>query len=60
MQEALVEALNFDIEEGNFCDVLLDKVVDKKEENKIKGERSNNSPPVTNSITDDLGNDFQF
>jgi hypothetical protein len=60
MQEALVEALRFDIEEGNFCDVLLDKVVDKKEENKIKGERSNNSPPVTNLITDDLGNDFQF
>ena len=26
MQEALVEAMRFDIEEGNFSDVLLEKL----------------------------------
>ena len=38
MQEALVEAMRFDIEEGNFSDVLLEKITDKKEEN-INKER---------------------
>jgi hypothetical protein len=34
MQEALVEAMRFDIEEGNFSDVLLEKLgEDKKKEN---------------------------
>ena len=26
LQEALVEAMRFDIEEGNFCDTLLEKI----------------------------------
>jgi hypothetical protein len=26
MQQALVEAMRFDIEEGNFCDALLEKI----------------------------------
>ena len=26
MQEALIEAMKFDIEEGNFCDTLLEKI----------------------------------
>jgi hypothetical protein len=30
LQEALVEAMRFDIEEGNFSDVLLDKEIRKK------------------------------
>jgi len=61
LQEALVEAMGFDIEEGNFCDVLLDKIIDKKEESKIKGEKnSNSSSSITDSIANDLGNDFQF
>jgi hypothetical protein len=25
MQEALIEPMRFDIEEGNFCDILLQK-----------------------------------
>jgi hypothetical protein len=34
LQEALVEAMRFDIEEGNFSDVLLEKLgEDKKKEN---------------------------
>jgi len=28
MQEALVEAMKFDLEEGNFCDTLLEKIGD--------------------------------
>jgi hypothetical protein len=36
LQEALVEAMRFDIEEGNFSDVLLQKIIDKKEEEKNK------------------------
>jgi hypothetical protein len=43
IQEALVEVLRSDIEEGNFCDALLDKLggEDREEE---KG--MNSSPPV--------------
>ncbi len=38
MQEALIEAMKFDIEEGNFCDILLEKIDD--------GDKSkNNSVP---------------
>ena len=38
MQEALVEAMKFDLEEGNFCDALLEKI-DNNDKSK------NNSPP---------------
>lgn len=38
MQEALIEAMRFDIEEGNFCDTLLEKI---NNDDKSK----NNSPP---------------
>jgi hypothetical protein len=59
MQEALVEAMRFDIEEGNFSDVLLEKITDKKEEN-INKEK-NSSPFLTeSSIVNDLGADLQF
>jgi hypothetical protein len=37
MQEALVEAMKFDIEEGNFCDTLLEKIDDDD-------KKGNNSP----------------
>ena len=35
MQQALVEAMRFDIEEGNLCDVLLEKIgaEDSKKDN---------------------------
>jgi hypothetical protein len=33
MQEALVEAMKFDIEEGNLCDTLLEKIDDDKKDN---------------------------
>jgi hypothetical protein len=26
MQDAIIEAMKFDIEEGNFCDTLLEKI----------------------------------
>jgi hypothetical protein len=60
MQEALVEAMKFDIEEGNFCDVLLDKIIDKKEEGKSKGGKNNSSFPITGPVENDLDNGLQF
>jgi hypothetical protein len=35
LEEALVEAMRFDIEEGNFCDALLEKIgaEDSKKDN---------------------------
>ena len=33
MQEALVEAMKFDIEEGNLCDTLLEEIDDDKKDN---------------------------
>jgi hypothetical protein len=40
MQEALIEAMKFDIEEGNFCDTLLEKI-DNDDKSK------SNSPPTS-------------
>lgn len=47
MQEPLVEAMKFDIEEGNFCDTLLEK---RDDDDKNK----NNSSPPPNSKNSDL------
>jgi hypothetical protein len=54
IQEALVEVMRSDIEEGDFCDALLDKLGDddQKEERLI-----NSSPPAF--IGDDI-NSLQF
>ena len=51
--------MRFDIEVGNFCDVLLEKITDKKEEN-INKEKSSNSFFKRSSIDNDLGADLQF
>src|ERR687886_101582 len=45
MQQALLEAMRFDIEEGNFSDALLEKI--GGEENK----KHNNSSPPTSSTS---------
>jgi hypothetical protein len=42
MQEAVIEAMKFDIEEGNFCDTLLEKI-DNDDKSK------SNSPPTSSS-----------
>ena len=49
MQQALVEAMRFDIEEGNLCDALLEKIgaEDSKKDN-------NSSPPSPTALTPDL------
>jgi len=58
LQEALVEAMKFDIEKGNFCDVLLDKIIDKKED-KSKGK--NISSSITDSVVENhLDSNLQF
>ena len=59
LQEALVEAMRFDIEEGNLSDILLDKITDKKEENINQGKKD--SSLLTGlSVDNDLGADLQF
>jgi hypothetical protein len=58
MQEALVEAMRFDIEEGNFSDVLLEKITDKKEN--INKEKNSSSFFTGTSVDNDLGADLQF
>jgi hypothetical protein len=49
MQQALVEAMRFDIEEGNLCDALLEKIgaEDSKKDN-------HSSPPPPTALTPDL------
>jgi hypothetical protein len=49
MKEALIQSMKNDVEDGNFCDVLLEKLdgADKK--------KKNSSPPsAANTINDDL------
>jgi hypothetical protein len=47
MQQALVEAMRFDIEEGNFSDVLLDKL---GEDNGKKGTDSAQSSTLKDEL----------
>jgi hypothetical protein len=49
MQQALVEAMRFDIEEGNFCDTLLEKIDDDD-----KSKNNSPSSPAPNPINSDL------
>jgi hypothetical protein len=50
MQQALVEAMRFDIEEGNFSDVLLEKLGIRNEEN----EKKKTDFIKSNSLDDEL------
>jgi len=50
MQEALIEAIRFDIEEGNFCDTLLKKI---NGDDKTKNNSPRSSP---DSLASDLIN----
>jgi hypothetical protein len=52
MQEALVDAMKFDLEEGNFCDVLLDKITD--EDDKKKNNNNSSSPFAHKPMNSDL------
>ena len=47
MQQALVEAMRFDIEEGNFCDTLLEKIEynDKSKKNSPSSSSSGSPDP---------------
>jgi hypothetical protein len=57
MQEVLIESMRFDIEEGNFSDVLLEKIDKKENINKEK----NSVPFLTGSSVDNnIGADLQF
>jgi hypothetical protein len=54
MQQALVEAMRFDIEEGNFSDALLEKIggEDTKKDNNSSLTPASPAPDLMNS---DLG-----
>jgi hypothetical protein len=56
MQQALVEAMRFDIEEGNFSDALLEKIggEDSKKDNNSSPQTSAGSlaPGLTNNDLD--------
>ena len=54
MQEALVEAMRYDIEEGNFSDALLEKIgsEDTKKDNNSKTSSASLAPGMTNSDLD--------
>jgi hypothetical protein len=47
MQQAVVEAMRFDIEEGNLCDALLEKIgsEDSKKDNNSSHQTSTSLPP---------------
>jgi len=54
MQQALVEAIKFDIEEGNFCDTLLEKIDndDKSKTNSLPPSSAPLAPDPRNSELD--------
>jgi hypothetical protein len=52
VQEALVDAMKFDLGEGNFCDVLLDKITD--EDDKKKNNINSSSPFAHKPLNSDL------
>lgn len=54
LQEALVEAMRFDIEEGNFCNTLLEKIDNdnKSKNNSISSSPSPLVPSLMNSDAD--------
>jgi hypothetical protein len=50
IQESIIEAMRFDIEEGNFCDTLLEKI-----DNEDKSKNKNNSlSSSSGSLASDL------
>src|SRR5256885_4399010 len=53
MQEALVEAMKFDLEEGNFCDTLLEKI-DKDNKSKNNSSPSSPAPLAPDLMNSDL------
>jgi hypothetical protein len=61
MQEALVEAMKFDLEEGNFCDVLLGKITDEDDgKKKDNNSSSPSSAPTSMNNQLDLLKKFQI
>ena len=53
MQEALVRSMQSDIEDGNLCDVLLDKL-DEVDNDDKEMQQNNDSASSPNTINDDL------
>jgi len=49
MQEAIIEAMRFDIEEGNLCDTLMEKIGNNDNKSKNKNNSISSSPGSTAS-----------
>ncbi len=54
MQQALVEAMRFDIDEGNFSDTLLEKIGSEDSKNKESSSHSSVAQSLTNNNDLDL------
>lgn len=56
IQQALVEAMRYDIEEGNLCDALLEKIgaEDNKKHNNFAPSSSPTSPFAPDLMNSDL------
>lgn len=52
MQQALVEAMRFDIEEGNFSDALLEKIGGEDTKKNNNSSPSSLAPGLMNSDLD--------
>ena len=53
IQEAIIEAMKFDVEEGNFCDTLLEKIdSDDKSKNSSPSFPAPLAPDLMNSDRD--------
>lgn len=52
IQQALVEAMRFDIEEGNFCDALLEKIGDDDRKKDSSHSPAPLAPDLMNSDLD--------
>ena len=53
IQEALVRTMQSDIEDGNLCDLLLDKI-DEDDDDDKETKQNNNSPSTPNTSNNDL------
>jgi hypothetical protein len=54
MQQALVEAMRFDIEEGNFCDALLEKIGSEDSKKDNSSHSTSGAPPTPDLMNSDL------
>ena len=60
IQQAIIEAMRFDIEEGNFCDTLLEKIDNDDNGSKNKNNSISSSPPPSSLASDLMKSDLEL